>query len=103
MLFPGAMAPAGEPEAGGVRQKVVVMGSLHASDHGERWRLKPRKDRRKQIKVLACLSAGKVVVNAGDPDREGQLLVDEVWNTTLERKDARLLLNATDSASVRRR
>ncbi len=79
------------------------LGSLHASDHGERWRLKRANGRRKQLKVLACLSAGKGGRQCGRPNREGQLLVDEVWNTTLERKDARLLLNATDSASVRRR
>ncbi|OZA30910.1 MAG: hypothetical protein B7X93_01380 [Hydrogenophilales bacterium 17-61-9] len=66
------------------------------------WRLKPRKDAEKQLKVLGeLIKRAKVVVNAGDPDREGQLLVDEVleyygWSG----KTQRLLLNATDSASV---
>lgn len=43
------------------------------------WKLKPRSDAKKQINVIkALLKTAKDVVNAGDPDREGQLLVDEV-------------------------
>lgn len=43
------------------------------------WKLVPRSDAKKQIAVIRGLlkKAGEVV-NAGDPDREGQLLVDEV-------------------------
>lgn len=47
----------------------------------EKWRLEPRKDEgvAAQIKVIrSFLSRADCVVNAGDPDREGQLLVDEV-------------------------
>lgn len=68
----------------------------------DKWRLKPRKDAEKQLKVLGeLLKKATVVVNAGDPDREGQLLVDEVldhygWHG----KTMRLLLNATDRESV---
>ncbi len=66
------------------------------------WRLKPRKDAAKQLKVIGeLLKRAKVVVNAGDPDREGQLLVDEVLEYYGWRgKTLRLLLNATDRASV---
>lgn len=66
------------------------------------WRLKPRRDAEKQLKVLGeLLKRAKLVVNAGDPDREGQLLVDEVLEYYGWRgKTMRLLLNATDRSSV---
>lgn len=47
----------------------------------EQWRLEAKKDEgvAAQIEVIkACLLRADCVVNAGDPDREGQLLVDEV-------------------------
>nr|WP_297458788.1 DNA topoisomerase III [uncultured Halomonas sp.] len=45
----------------------------------ERWRLAPRPKARGQLKVLrALLKQASSVVHAGDPDREGQLLVQEV-------------------------
>ena len=45
----------------------------------EQWQLKPKPKTRKQISVLRklCKEADQIV-HAGDPDREGQLLVDEV-------------------------
>jgi DNA topoisomerase-3 len=43
------------------------------------WRLVPRSDAKKQIAVIrGLLKKAAEVVHAGDPDREGQLLVDEV-------------------------
>ena len=44
------------------------------------WILKPRDDAKKQLAVIgkAAQRTPKEIVNAGDPDREGQLLVDEV-------------------------
>lgn len=43
------------------------------------WQLEPKKQTRKQLTVLRKLvKQASVLVNAGDPDREGQLLVDEV-------------------------
>lgn len=43
------------------------------------WKRKATKRGREQLKVLRpLLKAASEVVNAGDPDREGQLLVDEV-------------------------
>lgn len=42
-------------------------------------KLKPKKDTESQLKVVASLlPKAQVIVNAGDPDDEGQLLVDEV-------------------------
>jgi DNA topoisomerase-3 len=66
------------------------------------WRLKPRKDAEKQLETIGTLlKKAKIVVNAGDPDREGQLLVDEVLEYhAWQGKTLRLLLNATDRESV---
>ncbi|MGG6099684.1 DNA topoisomerase III [Pantoea allii] len=45
----------------------------------EKWRLQPRPSVAKQLKVVeGLLAQADEVVHAGDPDREGQLLVDEV-------------------------
>lgn len=45
----------------------------------DKWRLQPRPSVTKQINVIKRLLAQATeVVHAGDPDREGQLLVDEV-------------------------
>ena len=46
----------------------------------EKWILIPRKSVSKQLSVLkALLKKAEHIVHAGDPDREGQLLVDEVF------------------------
>lgn len=68
----------------------------------DKWQLRPRKDAAKQLNVLGeLLKKATVVVNAGDPDREGQLLVDEVLEHFGWRgKTMRLLLNAIDKESV---
>lgn len=45
----------------------------------EKWRLQPRPSVTKQLNVIKrFLHEATEVVHAGDPDREGQLLVDEV-------------------------
>lgn len=45
----------------------------------EKWQLKPRDSVAKQLNVIKrLLGEAAEVVHAGDPDREGQLLVDEV-------------------------
>lgn len=68
------------------------------------WRLKPRPDAAKQLATLGGLiKQATLVVNAGDPDREGQLLVDEVLDHfKWKGKTLRLLLNATDRESVKK-
>jgi DNA topoisomerase-3 len=69
------------------------------------WKLSPRDGGAgKQVKVIRdLLKEAAEVVNAGDADREGQLLVDEVllflnWKG----KTSRLWLSSLDDASVRK-
>ncbi len=68
------------------------------------WRLIPKDDAKGQIKAIkALLAEADVVVNAGDPDREGQLLVDELLEHLGNRKPVRRIwLAALDEASVRK-
>ncbi|PIJ51640.1 DNA topoisomerase III [Erwinia sp. OLTSP20] len=50
----------------------------------EKWQLQPRAAVAKQLNVIKQLLAGASdIVHAGDPDREGQLLVDEVLDYLL--------------------
>lgn len=61
------------------------------------WKLRPRKGGRSQLSVISkLLKRADIVVNAGDPDREGQLLVDEVLDhlklSSQRRKEVRRLL-----------
>ena len=67
------------------------------------WKLLPRRDAKAQIAVIKkLLKMADSVVNAGDPDREGQLLVDELLEHLDNRKPvSRIWLAALDEASVR--
>ena len=67
------------------------------------WRLKVKSDATKQFKIIRDLIAkSTLIVNAGDPDREGQLLVDEVLDYVGNKKPVqRILLNALDERSVK--
>jgi DNA topoisomerase-3 len=52
----------------------------------------PKDDAKKQLAVIGkLLKEAKEIVNAGDPDREGQLLVDEVLEHFKNSKPAPLL------------
>lgn len=57
----------------------------------DKWQLIPRKDVANQLKTVEKLiHQADELVNAGDPDREGQLLVDEVFsyaNLSVEKRD----------------
>lgn len=45
------------------------------------WKLVPRKEVKKQLNtVVKLIQKADILVHAGDPDREGQLLVDEVFH-----------------------
>ena len=57
-----------------------------------------------QFKVLAgLLKAADVVIHAGDPDREGQLLIEEILlYCNYKGKVQRLLINAKDDVSMKR-
>lgn len=67
------------------------------------WRLKVKKEAAKQFKIIReLIDKATTIVNAGDPDREGQLLVDEVLDFVGNKKPVqRILLNALDEKSVR--
>ena len=71
----------------------------------EKWQLKVKQNAREQFKAIKELAQkADLIVNAGDPDREGQLLVDEVLNYIgiLDKKPIkRILVNALDEKSVR--
>ena len=69
----------------------------------EKWKLKVKPDAAKQFKVVKELvTKAETIVNAGDPDREGQLLVDEVLEYIGNKKPVqRILLNALDEKSVK--
>ena len=68
------------------------------------WKLKVKADAKKQYKIVSALAKeADEIVHAGDPDREGQLLVDEVLAHigVLKNKSVkRILLNALDVKSV---
>ncbi len=70
----------------------------------EHWVLKPKKEASKQLKVIAqLLKKATTVVNAGDPDREGQLLVDELLDYfKYKNKVLRYWSNAIDPTSIQR-
>ena len=67
------------------------------------WKLKVSAPAKKQFGVIKTLvKEADEIVNAGDPDREGQLLVDEVLEYLGNKKPVkRILLNALDEKSVK--
>lgn len=74
----------------------------------EKWQLKPRPSVAKQLKVVeGLLAQASEVVHAGDPDREGQLLVDEVLDylnlpAEKRKKVQRCLINDLNPQAVDR-
>ena len=74
----------------------------------EQWKLQPKSKTRKQLTVLRGLvKQAQQIVHAGDPDREGQLLVDEVISFlgvkgSKKQSVQRLLINDLNPAAVRR-
>lgn len=69
----------------------------------QQWRLLVSESSAKQFSVVKQLiSRADEIVHAGDPDREGQLLVDEVLEYVGCRKPVkRILLNALDEKSIK--
>ena len=67
------------------------------------WQLKVKSGAAKQFKIIReLIGKATTIVNAGDPDREGQLLIDEVLEYVGNKKPVqRILLNALDEKSVR--
>mgnify|MGYP001198629548 CR=1 FL=1 len=70
----------------------------------QEWKLKPKKETQSQLRVIQkLLKQATSIVNAGDPDREGQLLVDEVLEYCNNKKPVeRIWLAALDEVSVKR-
>jgi len=68
------------------------------------WLLKPKVDAKKQLAVIGKLiKQANEIVNAGDPDREGQLLVDEVLEHFNNKKPVlRFWVSAQDKVSIQR-
>ncbi|MDE3935888.1 DNA topoisomerase, partial [Glaesserella parasuis] len=84
----GHLLEQAEPDAYDERFKMWRMEHLPIIP--DQWKLIPKKETLKQFKVVERLiKQADILVNAGDPDREGQLLVDEVFgylNLSPERK-----------------
>lgn len=72
----------------------------------DRWKIQVKTDCKAQfnvIKKLAQKSNITTIVNCGDPDREGQLLVDEILSFIDNKKPVlRYWASAVDSASVKK-
>ena len=74
----------------------------------EQWQLKPKAQTRSQLTILRKLvKQADELVHAGDPDREGQLLIDEVIDylkvsKTKKMKTKRLLISDLNVAAVKR-
>ncbi len=74
----------------------------------QQWQLRPRKGGRAQLGVIRkLLKRADVIVHAGDPDREGQLLVDEVLDylklSQVRRQSIkRLLVSDLNPAAVKK-
>lgn len=68
----------------------------------EKFKLLPVAQAVAQLKIINdLLSKADVVINGGDPDREGQLLVDEIIEMAQYKgKVERILVNAIDDASI---
>ena len=73
-----------------------------------KWQLVPKKKTQKQLSVVKrLLKTATHIVNAGDPDREGQLLVDEVVTycgvkTSIIENAGRLLINDLNTSAVKK-
>ena len=74
----------------------------------EQWKLTAKKQTKQQLSVLKTLVAdATVLVHAGDPDREGQLLVDQLFaylkvSKTRRAAIERVLINDMNPAAVQR-
>lgn len=70
----------------------------------EQWKLLVADSCKKQFKVInELIEQATEIVHAGDPDREGQLLIDEVLEYVNNQKPVkRILLNALDEKSIKK-
>jgi DNA topoisomerase-3 len=95
-----------DPEAYNVDFKKWQMAHLPIIP--EQWQLKPKAQTRSQLTVLRKLvKSASEIIHAGDPDREGQLLVDEVIDflkvsKTKKQQVKRLLISDLNLPAVKR-
>ena len=70
----------------------------------QEWKMEVNPSTVQQFQIVKDLiSRADIIVHAGDPDREGQLLVDEVLDFVGNKKPVkRILLNALDETSILR-
>lgn len=70
----------------------------------EKWKLCVADSCKKQFNVIKDLiGSASAIVHAGDPDREGQLLIDEILDYVKNKKPVyRILLNALDEKSIKK-
>lgn len=70
----------------------------------EEWKKFPARSAKEQFNAIkALLKEADTVVNAGDPDREGQLLVDEILEyLRYKGKVERILINSYDEVGLKR-
>lgn len=70
----------------------------------QKWLLKPSANTAEQLSVIKkLLTSADMVFHAGDPDREGQLLIDEIlYYLDYKGPVKRLLINAKDDISLKR-
>ncbi|PPC84756.1 MAG: DNA topoisomerase III [Methylotenera sp.] len=68
------------------------------------WKTLPKEETKSQVKIIKdLLKRATSVVNAGDPDREGQLIVDEILTDAGTKVPVkRLWLNGMDDVTVQR-
>jgi len=102
----GHLLEQSEPEAYNAQYKQWRLQDLPIVP--EQWQLQPKSKTRKQLTVLRRLvKEADQLVHAGDPDREGQLLVDQVVNfinvsDAKRRSMQRLLINDLNPAAVKK-
>ncbi len=95
-----------EPDAYDERYKKWNLADLPIIPN--EWQLRPRKTASKQLSVVRkLLKSANEIVHAGDPDREGQLLVDEVLDyckvsKTKKAAAQRLLISDLNLPAVKR-
>lgn len=70
----------------------------------QKWKLLIEKSCEKQFNIIkGLIDKADEIVHAGDPDREGQLLIDEVLDYVENQKPVkRILLNALDEKSIKK-
>jgi DNA topoisomerase-3 len=68
------------------------------------WIMRPKSDAKKQLQAIGILlKEASEVINAGDPDREGQLLVDDILLHFKNQKPVRRFwVSAQDAVSIQR-